>query len=1726
MKSKILILAAFVLLVLLALPASAEIALGTRTYGNFESIGTFNTVASAVDWLESYLRTELPSTTYSSENLQYRTALIEKYGLQTAFPGGAEAFEEKNNSCKVDVVRAADLKSQMCFSYNRLNYIYNQSLSLRSSIASGEYSAVEIDKMKRELDRLMAEGSDLVSSVSLKSNNTWTENSLTLRAQFSAGNDYVEAIRALSEPLLRAEEKKLRQAEASTYISVVNMFQHAVVVRTMEDDLPVVPADGDIYVEISFDGCPTRRIHADAGGAVYFDVSDFLPDEDGLIMPHIRIEDDNHIYRTVDLGNIIIKGGTATQLMISKDDGSPYLVGATFDGEDMLRIGNSAFSARGNTADHTVRVLVDTKNRDCTLDFTQRVNASDEDYVLLRSENISGSSTVQTVTWTDKWLQNGAGVLDIQNGGVLGLALDWKKGALRADPDAESNISVLSYELEESAVDEPVSTSSVQAVPLMGSISIALPSKIPLIGGATFSMPLDNPGVFSVEPDGSIQFGFNYKMRTPKMGWMNESARARCERIGNMNGDSANSMEKYINGVTDDIENAGTQKQFLASATAYWYPYGFVRLSHECEGRVLQNLGGTFRAGIGVGANVNLSFDFWAGPVPIALGLNLDGSICVGGQLAVEADLSGDSIKLHLVENAQTSGLQIRPDFKLSLTGGVGNSRIAYLGVVFKGWFNMDIYINAKAYGSLDVGCGFFVKLKLLFFSKEWEIKTWGKQIDDLFNTKAGFQDYAFMMALEGAPEAPGPVVPVMTAAKSFCTAPSTAYLNAEEAEETVIGNLGTLLSEVQYVNIEGENGEETLAFWIGYDEDRQYSSLYWYAPDTEYPEGAAPQALILEDTEEDIRSDDGFKVVDYDVDSQNGRLYVILELGEADFEFSGDTEIVSEEEYEENVFGVDTLLMSGVFEFTSDGSVNPELKQVCGFVNDADFGPVHNPKICAFVEPIEGAEYAIAGVMRKQVRDIHLKPHETYCVLNCVPQLGQKMGLDELDPTDSFAFKKDDYMLPEFELLDFTCLCDDVLEEKDRIQPVCIASAEKRNTNGPADIEMRIGAYDESYIIDNANFNSFTPVRTAYRTKDGISKRIDCMMLVSRGEDAGMNNGNTATFSKVNIMFFSENMKHGISASDLCENIRFKNVDVPTNATMLNTATVYDPHSADPEAVQRYLYWCTTVDSNCDECASEPETEYRLMACLVDVKNEVVTPAFQWTTLDKSAYNVNLRFADQSSSEVIGDYVYNEGDERSNASVEIQGLQRKKFKLGPAAQVTAVATSEAAILQGDQFDMTFRLKNTGPLVLTYAKIDVVATNVAKPDEEPHLIKGIYANFLRPASSRIVHYDFTVNGDILVTRGEHTVYRTPDVMDEYDGQHPYISEYQPDGKGGMTLLKADERTISGLLPGTYSELTAHMDFNTAEWNGTYRLDAYVSEAGFTMGDQCYAVSRSGENGLVTSDPSSALILGVSDRQHEVAADAFAVAPLMQQTAAPGDTHVNDILLSADTILHEGKYYASISMFNHVYQAADKKVIPVLVAMVDGVETYRQPLKTELNDAYSRCTLIPVDTLTGGRETDRVFLRVEGLNGDYDEICWETNEATLRVRADFDIVRQPEDIVVNEGTQAVFEAEAAGATGPFSYQWFRIYPDGTEQIIKGATERKLSVPDCIPAWSGMRVRCEITDSHGRTRTTREALLTVIVVPDTGVREPRQLMIVMSAMAALALIILIRIRRRNF
>lgn len=194
-----------------------------------------------------------------------------------------------------------------------------------------------------------------------------------------------------------ALENSENAAASDFSVSVISTYQLRIRVCA-PDQKPIENAT--VTVTSRLNGTQ-KQAATDAQGNVIFWVGDLGADENGELMLNLRIEAEG--YRTREMQTVSFRRDETRSFDLQKDDGTPYLIMGSFNGQDILTESNSCYCSQENTAKHTfaVKLHCDT---DGELELRYSVDAEATEYRTVVKTFSATDSDNTVLEFEDQWL--------------------------------------------------------------------------------------------------------------------------------------------------------------------------------------------------------------------------------------------------------------------------------------------------------------------------------------------------------------------------------------------------------------------------------------------------------------------------------------------------------------------------------------------------------------------------------------------------------------------------------------------------------------------------------------------------------------------------------------------------------------------------------------------------------------------------------------------------------------------------------------------------------------------------------------------------------------------------------------------------------------------------------------------------------------------------------------------------------------------------------------------------------------------------------------------------------------------------------------------------------------------------------------------------------------------------------------------------------------------------
>lgn len=475
---------------------------------------------------------------------------------------------------------------------------------------------------------------------------------------------------------------------------------------------------------------------------------------------------------------------------------------------------------------------------------------------------------------------------------------------------------------------------------------------------------------------------------------------------------------------------------------------------------------------------------------------------------------------------------------------------------------------------------------------------------------------------------------------------------------------------------------------------------------------------------------------------------------------------------------------------------------------------------------------------------------------------------------------------------------------------------------------------------------------------------------------------------------------------------------------------------------------------------------------------------------------------------------------------------------LMPVLDLTGQIIEDTLVCPGDYDDFNLVLMNSGNMAATSIDVDIVL----QENNVDTVVGKLHGSCLNPTDSSIQM------GDETIFTGEKAFYRledfdsTPQQRDwvlgetnvNYVVEDGALSEKR-DGESKTHYVKTN-----AILPGARATFKSTMQI-PAEWNGkkqiVLRLSSYrtyvnwVGAIANAAGRQTIsnvartAVPNAGATEITyVRDPKTGKMVlksegvqGIKDSRISEPAS----VPGTVRTQTLHDLQVTDrvyrgpddermLQITVTDLAHTGE---SFTLSGTMYLDDSKE--PITFSMGHFPDA--------VSDAATHNFDMPLSALVDpySCQKARIVITGDGIK----ETAMSNNEFTLYLDGKpgpLTILRQPRDVTIQEGESASFSVVVTGGVWPYSYQW-QMWDEKHQKWvdIPNATDSVLSRENVEKKWDGARFRCVITDRAETTVISDPATLTVRDSVDTGDHSSLPLYL---AMAVIALALLWLLRRR--
>ena len=546
----------------------------------------------------------------------------------------------------------------------------------------------------------------------------------------------------------------------------------------------------------------------DSDGRAVFWVSDLGADEKTDMKLGLRVTADG--YQTHEIQTVKIRGGESVSVHLKKDDQTPYLVMACFNGRDILNEENSFYYSKKNNVKHTFSVKLSCAGSG-ELEMRYPTDAAGTAFQSVKQTFTAADSDKTVFTFEKEWLR----ILHPE-----------AKVSFKLTTNGQEYAFDTRLKIEKAVVDEPFFDHSALFSFTSGSggLGFTIPGDVPFISGSTLSLSIPgNYPTLMILPSGMGMFSWGYDFAPESMTWKTDDTQDQERAIKEFDKQSAADKLLAAAGVYRNV-NTTTTPKLLGDYGVHITPFAAMQGLYRRSDQSLElrgNGGATFAFEAG------FTQTFTIGPVPFFAGIDfsMGASFGVGISLNMKAEIENGLLKVKEGPViGYDSGMTI--SFRLELGGTIGLGLKDVLSVSLRGYgyINPIIHLTTpQVSAEARIGIGLSVTLRALFL--KWSKTLWEGNLplsssDSIALTASGKTTTSSSWRDNKGAEDPLPAAAngVVKAAGASGVEPATTQKLFERIDCSA-GNF-------QYVVV----GGDTYLFWIQPGKgDTDWERVNWY---------------------------------------------------------------------------------------------------------------------------------------------------------------------------------------------------------------------------------------------------------------------------------------------------------------------------------------------------------------------------------------------------------------------------------------------------------------------------------------------------------------------------------------------------------------------------------------------------------------------------------------------------------------------------------------------------------------------------------------------------------------------------------------------------------------------------------------------------------------------------------------------------------------------------------
>lgn len=537
----------------------------------------------------------------------------------------------------------------------------------------------------------------------------------------------------------------------------------------------------------------TKDAVTNSDGRAVFWVSDLGADEKTDMKLGLRVTANG--YQTHEIQTVKIRGGESVSVHLKKDDQTPYLVMACFNGRDILNEESSFYYSKKNNLKHTFSVKLSCAGSG-ELEMRYPTDASGTAYQSVKQTFTAADSDKKVFTFEKEWLR----ILHPES-----------KVSFKLTTNGQEYTFDTHLKIEKPVVDEPFFDHSALFSFTSGSggFGFTIPGDVPFISGSTLSLSIPgNYPTLMILPSGMGMFSWGYDFAPESTTWKTDDTQDQERAIKEFDKQSAADKLLAAAGVYRNV-NTTTTPKLLGDYGVHITPFAAMQGLYRRSDQSLElrgNGGATFAFEAG------FTQTFTIGPVPFFAGIDfsMGASFGVGISLNMKAEIENGLLKVKEGPViGYDSGMTI--SFRLELGGTIGLGLKDVLSVSLRGYgyINPIIHLTTpQVSAEARIGIGLSVTLRALFL--KWSTTLWEGNLplsssDSIALTASGkttanssWRDYKYAEA------------PSLAAANDEVTAVNASGVEPATTQK-LFDRIDCSAGDFQYVVVAGT----TYLFWI-----------------------------------------------------------------------------------------------------------------------------------------------------------------------------------------------------------------------------------------------------------------------------------------------------------------------------------------------------------------------------------------------------------------------------------------------------------------------------------------------------------------------------------------------------------------------------------------------------------------------------------------------------------------------------------------------------------------------------------------------------------------------------------------------------------------------------------------------------------------------------------------------------------------------------------------------